>query len=77
MKYMNVADKQTWSSMVYERMKQEYPTLIKFNTNKQQSMFSAMGLVDLMAYNEAKSGNPDANYVKNVFALIGKYTNQS
>lgn len=29
--------------------------------------------MDLMAYGEIMTGNPDANYVKNVFAMTGKY----
>lgn len=70
---MYVADKQSWYNAMYERMQQVHPDLLQFDNKTQRSFFSALGLMDLVAYGEAKSGNPDANFVKNVFAFTGKY----
>lgn len=72
---MYVADKQSWYNNVYERVQQKYPEFLKFDNKAQQSFFASVGLLDLIAHGEALSGNPDAKYVKNVFAFTGKYVN--
>ena len=53
-KHMYVADKQTWSTLMFEVVAQKYPTLLQWRDNKNMQFFSALNLVDLMGYGEAK-----------------------
>ncbi len=69
---MYVADKTSWYRLAQERMETLYPGVVKISPEN-KSFLSAVGMLDLIAYGETKNGNPDANFIKNVFTFTGKY----
>lgn len=79
--YMYIADKSSWYSLIAERAKQIDPSVFgkkdkagNMNADKSMTSFvNSLGLMDMVAYSEAQKGNPNAQYIKSVYGMIGKF----
>lgn len=69
---MHMADKESWFRLLEQRTVDLW--IGKWWIDKKKTdYFSTLAFVDFMAHSEWKKLNPDAKYIQNIFAPIGKF----
>lgn len=70
--FMYQADKESWYQLMSDRMEALHPVLFK-KSPEMTTLMNTLQYLDVATFAEAKSGDVNAMYMKNVFNIAGKY----